>query len=77
MRKEDVIVGKTYTDGKGNVRKVLAAGPEFVLYPTQIEKDNLRYQITAKKSGPYRFGDLRNSTRVSFANWAKEEVEER
>lgn len=71
MQKHLIHVGTAYTDGKGNVRLVVAAGPEYVLYPSQMERDNLRYRVVAKKRGPHPIGAQRNSTRGSFAAWAK------
>lgn len=71
MKKSEIQAGQSYTDGKGNVRKVIAEGPENVLYDGQMETDNIRYCILAKKRGPYRIGSEHNSTRSSFAAWAK------
>lgn len=73
MRKNEITLGK-YTDGKGNIREVLDFGPQYVLYRTQQEQDNLRYKLLAKKRGPHAVGTCHNSTRQSFANWAKEVV---
>ena len=74
MRKSDIRVGQTYTDGKGNVRKVLAEGPQFVLWPSQTDTDAVQYRVVAKKLGPWQVGHVRNVTRLGFATWAKEEV---
>ncbi len=71
MQKHLIHVGTAYTDGKGNVRLVVAQGPQYTLYSSQSEKDNLRYKVIAKKRGPHAVGEERNSTRASFANWAK------
>lgn len=72
MKKQDIHAGQAYTDGKGNVRIVIAVGPQYVLYDGQRETNNLRYRITSKARGPGKIGDERNSTRQSFASWAKE-----
>lgn len=71
MRKQQIRVGVQYTDGKGNVREVIAVGPEYVLYPGQQGDDNLRYVVVKRFTGPNRAGDKRNCTRASFAAWAK------
>jgi len=71
MTKDRIMAHKQYTDGKGNVREVLALGPQYRLYDGQAEDDNLRYKVLAKRRGPYRLGEERNSTRASFAAWAK------
>ncbi len=77
MKKKDIEIGKYYTDNKGNVRLVIAVGREYVLYPSQAETDNLRYKIIKKKLGPHPVGAECNSTRASFAAWAKVIVCER
>lgn len=76
MKKSAIEVGKSYTDGKGNIRRVIGAGPEFVLYSGQENHDCLRYVVIAKKRGPHLIGEKHNSTRESFASWAKEEIAE-
>lgn len=74
MKKSEIEVGKTCTDGKGSVRLVLAEGSDHRLYPTQTEHDCLRYRLLEKKLGPDKVGDERNCTRRSFAAWASCEV---
>lgn len=74
MKKANIKVGGVYTDGKGGVRQVVAQGAQYVLYPTQVDQDNLRYRVVAKKRGPLRVGEECNSTRASFAAWAVAEV---
>jgi len=74
VRKADIRVGERYTDGKGNAREVISEGPEFTLYRGQAEKDNLRYRVVAKRLGPLTVGEERNSTRASFASWARDRV---
>ncbi|MGH8465705.1 MAG: hypothetical protein ACRER5_16300 [Pseudomonas sp.] len=71
MKKSDIALGNAYTDGKGNVRKVIGVGPQFVLYDGQSETDNLRYEVVLRKTGTRRVGTQGNSTRASFASWAK------
>lgn len=74
MKKTEIEVGHSYTDNKGSVRLVVAAGPEFVLYRGQECTDNLRYLLVAKKRGPFEVGKEYNSTRANFATWAKARV---
>lgn len=74
MRKADIKRCGVYTDGKGNTRQVLDMGPQYTLYPSQQETDNLQYRILTKKKGPYTVGDIRNSTTAAFASWAKSMV---
>lgn len=74
MKKQQIELGKQYTDGKGNVREVIGVGPQFVLYPGQTESYNLRYKLIKKFKGPHVVGSCRNCTRASFAAWAKHEV---
>ena len=77
MKKNEIEVGKMYTDTKGGVRLVIAAGPEYVLYDGQENRDCLRYKILKKKRGPYPVGSEQNCTRTSFANWAVKELLEK
>ena len=74
MKKSLIKTGHRYTDGRGNVREVIAEGPEYVLYPGQFETDNLRYRVVKKFKGPYAVGSEHNSTRTSFGLWADSEV---
>jgi hypothetical protein len=74
MKKSEIEVGGTYTDGRGSTRLVIGDGPEYVLYSTQACTDNLRYRLLSKKRGPLLVGGEYNSTRSSFAAWAKERV---
>ena len=77
MKKSEVMVGGVYSNGKGRVRKVIAEGPEYVLYDGQTETDNLRYEIINDGSKKNRTaGEQGNITRTAFASWAKEKVEE-
>lgn len=75
MKNSEIEIGSKYTDGKGNVRMVIAVGSEYVLNSSQLELDNLRYRILSKKRGPYMVGSEHNSTRASFAAWAKRRCE--
>ena len=69
MKLEEIEVGKIYTNGS-TARKVVAAGPEYVLYKKQEDRDCVRYQVV---QGRGRGGE-HNCTRRSFASWAKAEV---
>lgn len=82
MKQQDIKVGSVYTDGKLGLRRVTAAGPEYKLYDGQEETDCLQYEvITSAAAGSIvergKSVDgkpLANSTRQSFAAWAKAEV---
>lgn len=76
MKRDALQVGKSYTDGRGNVRHIIGSGPAFKLYSSQADTDCLRYRQEAKVSGPNLLGHEYNSTRTSFAAWAKSEVHE-
>jgi hypothetical protein len=76
MKKSEITTGKTYTDKKGNVRRVIAEGVDYILYPGQKETDNLCYRLIAKARGPGIIGWEYNSTRASFAAWAKAEIKQ-
>ena len=75
MRKAEIKVNKTYTDGKGNVRLVVGKGPAYTLCgPNQTDKDCVRYRLIRKKLGPGKVGEEYDTTRASFARWAKGRV---
>lgn len=74
MKKQQIQLGRQYTDDKGNVREVIAEGPQYHLYEQQMEDDNLRYRVIKRSRGPNPAGTERNSTRAAFAAWAKHEV---
>lgn len=73
MRKEEIVVGGTYSNGKegrrAGVRRVIGAGPQFKLYPSQEDTDCIGYEVIA---GP-KVSD--RCTRTSFAAWAKARVD--
>ena len=75
MKKAEIVLGGKYENNAGTVREVIGVGPEFVLYRGQAETDNLRYRVIKKGrrcTGPTEG----NSTRGSFASWAKSKVSE-
>ena len=67
-------VGKTYEDMNGNRREVIAEGPQFA---TQFVKDCIRIRVVKvvkEQGGIMKLGEERNIPRLSFANWARKEV---
>ncbi len=76
MKKSEIKIGSSYTNGKGSIRKVIDAGEQFSLYPGQAETDNIRYLLVSRNiktgNGSNVVGQEYNCTRVSFATWAKE-----
>lgn len=73
MKRTDIGVGRFYTDGKAGLREVLAEGPQFKLYDAVKDEDCLCYKPYVS-SGGIPAGTQTNTTRVSFAAWAKSEV---
>lgn len=71
MKTSEITQGKAYTDGKGNVRLVVATGSDHTLHSGQLDCDTVRYRLVAKKRGPNVVGSEYNSTRKAFASWAK------
>lgn len=77
MKKKEIMVGKTYTNGRGRERKVIGMGPEYKSYPSQESTENLQYEIVKDGSKTnWSAGQRANMTVASFASWAKEIVEE-
>lgn len=76
MKKSEILVGKTYSNGKGRERKVIGIWPQFKFYDGQECTENLRYEIVkdgSKKN--LKKGDQCNMTLASFASWAKKYVD--
>lgn len=76
MKKHEIVVGKSYSNGKGRIRKVIAEGPQYVYYGGQGDRDCIRYETIAdgRRVGS-EVGKRSNMTRASFAEWAKEASE--
>jgi hypothetical protein len=77
VKKADIKINKVYTDNKGTEKCVMDIGPQYTLLPGQEDTDCLRYFHTVKKgvvtkqcNSDHTF----NTTRESFAKWAKAEV---
>lgn len=73
MKKQDIGVGRFYSDGKSGLREVVAEGPEYKLYAAVADNDCLRYKSHVS-SGGIAAGTENNSTRTALAAWAKVEV---
>ena len=75
MKKSEIKVGYSYSNGKGRVRKVIDIGPEYKLYSHQMDDECLCYEIVqdgTKKN--LTAGKQCSMTVVSFAAWAKEKL---
>ena len=70
MKKSEIKLGSTYSDGKGNVREIIDAGPHLT-FAGQIDTDCVKYLTLVRKSGPSLEGSWYKCTRRSFASWAK------
>ena len=71
--RQGIIVGDRIEQLDVLRRKVIAMGPEYVIYHGQADRDNLRYRVLTR--GAHCTGPNEgNSTRTSFAAWAKEKV---
>jgi hypothetical protein len=73
MKKSQIGKGRFYSDGKVGVREVLDEGPQYKLYEGVEDDDCLLYRCLSAKSAP-DIGREQNSTRTSFAAWAKLEI---
>ena len=77
MKKAEITIGKTYSNGKGRLRKFVDIGPQYKLYDGQECEENMRYKIIADGSKTNRTaGQQANMTLASFASWAKQVVDE-
>lgn len=76
MRKDQITVGKSYSNGKGRIRKVVDIGPQYKLYDEQESTECLRYEIIDDGSKKNRTaGQQGNMTISGFASWAKEMID--
>ena len=73
MKKNEIQIGASYTNGKGRIRKVIGIGPQYKFYDGQVCTENLRYEVVNDGSKNNRTaGGQGNMTVASFAAWAKE-----
>ena len=77
MKKSEIVVGKTYSNDKGTSKYVVAEGPQYTLLRNQGDLDCIRYyfrhkngKVTPQCGEKFQF----NTTRESFAKWAKAEL---
>lgn len=76
MKRNEIKIGKSYSNGRGRVRKVVGVGPQYKLYSGQADGECLCYEIVqdgSKKN--LTAGEQHNMTISSFASWAKFMVE--
>lgn len=77
MKKSDIMIGLSYTNGKGRIRKILdrTQDGKYVLYRGQEDKDCVLYEIindgTKKNLNAGKTGVM---SAASFAAWAKSEA---
>lgn len=77
MKKSDIGIGKSYSNGRGRIRKVIDFGPQYKLYEAQESEDCLLYEIVNDGSKSNRLvGKRYPMTLASFALWAKTLVNE-
>lgn len=73
MKRSEIKIGKSYSNGRGRVRKVVDIGPQYKLYDGQETDECLCYEIV--KDGSKKnltTGKRCNMTISSFASWAKD-----
>lgn len=73
MKKSEIQVGKTYTNGKGTTRRVVDEG-EHLSWDGCMDRDFVQFEVVDKFRGPQLVGSVHRCTRASFASWAKSEV---
>lgn len=75
MKKSEIKVGRTFTDGKGNIREVTNLG-YYPLYKDQQDTHCVQYKVLTKKRGPHPVGSSQCCTQSAFAAWAKGMISE-
>ena len=72
MKKSEIEIGCTYSNGRGRERKVVDIGPQYKFYDVQ-SIENMRYEVVKDGSARNRTaGTQHNMTLAAFAAWAKE-----
>lgn len=75
MKKSEIEIGRTYSNGRGRERKVVDIGPQYKSYNEQESVENMRYEVVKDGSARNRTAGMQhNMTLAAFAAWAKEEV---
>ena len=70
MKTREIVVGGTYSNGKGRVRSVIEIMPDYALYDWMASgQDCVRY--TSERTLP---GNHHDMTLTAFARWAKERI---
>lgn len=69
MKTSQILINRYYTNGNGQIRKVVAEGSDYASHTGQFDHDCVRYEVV---EGPQK-GRQGNTTRRSFARWAKSE----
>lgn len=75
MKLSEIVLGKTYSNGKGVHRQVIDQGEHCKLYKIVEDPDCIQFQTTRVNGRGHRLGYRGNMTRRAFASWAKELVE--
>lgn len=80
VRKQDIVKGGIYWDGKLGVRKILGIGPEYRKYLHRADRDCVQFQILSDsrhgvRTSRFEEASIRESARQSFASWAKCRIE--
>lgn len=77
MKKSDIMIGLSYTNGKGRVRKVIdrTQDGKYKLYDGQIEQDCVLYEVINDGTKKNKTAGQKGvSSTTAFASWAKAEV---
>lgn len=75
MKKNEIQIGASYSNGKGRIRKVIDMGPQYKFYYGQECTENLRYEIVHDGTKKNRTaGEQSNMSVAAFAVWAKEKI---
>jgi len=73
MKKSEIEIGRTYSNGRGRERKVVDIGPQYKSYNEQESVENMRYEVVKDGSARNRTAGMQhNMTLAAFAAWAKE-----
>ena len=72
----DIVPNRIFSDGKGNIRKILDLGPQYISVMGQKNRDCCLYTVL-KTNGwrsSQRIGRAYKTSRLAMVNWAFNEV---
>lgn len=75
MKRSDIRLGSTYTNGKGAERRIIGEGAHLRRRACTVDSDCVEYEIIKRGRGPLdSVGKRYACTRTAFTRWATDTV---